>query len=119
MSAPLVTTARIQAEREVFTLINTFHVHSKDQDALIDELASVTEHTMKDLRGFLGASVHRSVDGHTVVNYVQWETRQHFEAMFANVDATAHLARVKTLAISIAPVFFTVAYVGAKRVSGG
>ncbi len=65
-------------------------------------------------QGFVGASVHRSVDGSYVVNYVQWETQQHFAAMFDNAEAKAHMERVKALALSVNPVFYEVAYVGVR-----
>jgi tetracenomycin F1 monooxygenase len=114
MSASLRTVATIEAGREIFTLINTFHVRPSDQGALVAELAAVTERSMRHLPGFVGASVHKSVDGNYVVNYVQWETQEDFAAMFENAEAKAHMAKVKALALSVTPAFYVVAYVGAR-----
>jgi tetracenomycin F1 monooxygenase len=114
MSSALRTTATIEAGRKVFTLINTFHVRPRDQVALVTELAAVTEKVMQYLPGFVGASVHKSVDGNHVVNYVQWETQEHFSSMFENAEAKTHMERVKALALSVTPAFYVVAYVGAR-----
>jgi heme-degrading monooxygenase HmoA len=114
MSVPLKTVATIEAGREIFTLINTFHVRPSDQGPLVAELAAVTEGSMRHLSGFIGSSVHRSVDGNYVVNYVQWETREDFTAMFENAEAKAHMEKVKALSLSVTPVFYVVAYVGAR-----
>ena len=39
-------------------------------------LSEVTERVMQHLPGFLGASVHKSLDGRHVVNYVSYAKRQ-------------------------------------------
>lgn len=114
MSDPLQPVATIDARASVFTLINTFHVKPGAQDALVAELTAITESTMQYLPGFIGASVHRSLDGAHVVNYVQWQTEAHFAAMFENAAAKAHMDRVSQHARSITPVFYAVAYVGAR-----
>ena len=114
MSDPLRSFATIDARASVLTLINTFHVRPGEQDALVAELTSVTERTMQYLPGFLGSSVHRSLDGNHVVNYVQWQTEAHFAAIFEDAAAKAHMDRVAGYALSITPVFYAVAYVGAR-----
>ena len=114
MSGALRGSATIEAGRDIFTLINTFHVRPSDQDALVAELAAVTESTMQHLAGFIGASVHKSVDGNYVVNYVQWETQDDFAAMFDDPKAKVHMERVKSLALTVTPAFYVVAYVGAR-----
>ena len=74
----------------------------------------MTESTMQLLPGFIGASVHRGLDGIHVVNYVQWESRAHFDAMLENPKVKPHLDRVQTLVISVHPVFYEVAFVGTR-----
>ena len=103
----------IQQGRDIVTLINTFTVEPDKQQAVVDALAEVTEQTMRHLPGFLGAGVHKSLDGTHVANYVQWETEAHFQAMFRNAEAAAHMDKVAALAISIQPILYSVAYVGA------
>ena len=103
--------ATIAVDRDIFTLINTFEVEPRNQQALIDELANVTATHTRFLPGFIGASVHRSLDGHYVVNYVQWQSKLHFEAMLGNPAMKDHLSRVSALSISITPRLYAVAYV--------
>ena len=110
----LLHVATVDPLRHVFTLINTFHVKPEHQRVLVDELAAITESTMQHLPGFIGASVHRSLDGSHVTNYAQWESRAHFAAMLADPLVKPHLDRVQVLAISVQPIFHEVAFVGAR-----
>ncbi len=106
----------IEQGRDIVTLINTFAVEPDRQRAVVDSLARVTEETMQHLPGFIGACVHQSLDGTHVVNYVQWESEAHFQAMFQDPAAAAHMAEVSALAVSVTPVLYRVAYVGVKPV---
>ena len=63
--------ATIQNGRNVLTLINVFTVKPENQQRLVDLLTEATERTMKQLPGFVSASIHRSVDGTKAVNYAQ------------------------------------------------
>ena len=110
----LLHVATLDPTRNVFTLINTFQVKPEHQRVLVDELAAVTESTMQHLPGFIGASVHRGLDGIHVTNYVQWESRAHFDAMLADPLVKPHLDRVQMLAVSVRPIFYEVAFVGAR-----
>ena len=56
-------------------------------------LRDFTERNARFLTGFIGASVHASLDGHRVVNYVQWESKADLGAMMASAPAKAHVAR--------------------------
>jgi heme-degrading monooxygenase HmoA len=107
------TTTTIEQDRPIFTLINTFTTEPDKQQAIVDSLTEVTEQIMQHLPGFIGSSVHRSLDGKHVANYVQWESDADFQAMFQNPEAAAHMAEVSSLATSVLPVVYTVAYVGA------
>ena len=109
------TTATITQARPIVTLINTFAVEPDNQQALVDSLSEITEQTMRRLPGFIGANVHQSLDGRYVANYVQWESEAHFQAMFQNPDAAAHMQKVTDLAVSVLPILYTVPYVGAKK----
>jgi heme-degrading monooxygenase HmoA len=41
---------------------------------------------MKNMPGFISASIHKSFDGKKVVNYAQWKSRADFEAMTKHPD---------------------------------
>ena len=76
---------RIATDQDVVTLVNVFTV-------------AATEQTMRHLPGYVSANFHRSLDGTKVVNYAQWRSREHFEAMLANPEAGAHMAPITELA---------------------
>lgn len=94
----------ISSKKEIFTLINIFRVDEENQQQLVDLLVEATEETMKDLPGFVSANIHRSHDGKRVVNYAQWKSRQHFEAMLSNDEAIPHMKRAEKLVTDFEPI---------------
>lgn len=104
--------ARIDEAADVFTLINTFHTSPERQAAIVACLRRFTLETARRLPGFVGASVHASLDGRRVINYVQWARQQDLVAMLARDDAQAHMAEVGALADSVDPTPYRVAFVG-------
>ena len=105
--------ARIDDSVEIFTLINTFHTSPDRQAAIVDSLQRFTVDVARSLAGFIATSVHVSLDGSRVVNYVQWRSRADLQAMLALPEAQAHMAEVAALADGVDPVPYRVAYVGA------
>ena len=105
--------AHIDEAADVFTLINTFHTSRERQGAIVESLRRFTEGVARGLPGFVGASVHVSLDGARVVNYVQWRRRADLDATLALPQAKAHMAEVGALADKVDPVSYRVAYVGA------
>jgi heme-degrading monooxygenase HmoA len=102
--------AVIDDATSIFTLINTFTVTPHNQGAVIEYLRSFTEQHARFLNGFIGASIHASLDGHRVVNYVQWESSADLSAMMASAPAKAHVAQVGALAERVDPVAYQVAF---------
>ena len=60
----------IESNRGVVTQINVFTVKPENQQALIDLLID-SARSVCHLPGWKSASIHRSFDGKTVVNYAQ------------------------------------------------
>ncbi len=110
-----MTTATIDEAADVFTLINTFHTSRERQDAIIQSLREFTESVARKLPGFVAASVHASIDGARVVNYVQWKSRADLDTLLASPAAKDHMAQVGALADRVDPVAYRVAYVGSPR----
>jgi heme-degrading monooxygenase HmoA len=100
----------IRAGAEIFTLINVFSVAPDRQQELADLLIEATEHTMRNLPGFISANIHKSFDGRRVINYAQWQSREAFEAMLRNPDARPHMTRAAAIA-SFDPILCEVAHV--------
>ena len=88
----------ISKDNKVVTLINIFTVEPENQQRLADMLVEATEKTMKNLLGFVSATIHKSADGVRVANYAQWRSRQDFEAMLKNPEATAHMKSIMEIA---------------------
>ena len=107
--------ARIDETASVFTLINTFHTSPEHQQAIVASLRRFTEETAQRLPGFVGTSVHASLDGRRVLNYVQWARREALGAMLATPEAQAHMAEVGALADAVDPVPYHVVFVCASE----
>ncbi|WP_375515436.1 antibiotic biosynthesis monooxygenase family protein [uncultured Nostoc sp.] len=88
----------ISKDNQVITLINVFTVEPENQQRLVEMLVEATEKTMKHLPGFVSANIHKSSDGVRVTNYAQWRTREDFEAMQKNPEATAHMKPIMEIA---------------------
>ena len=99
----------------MFTLINTFKVSPDRQDAVVRSLRGFTEQHARFLPGFVGASIHASLDGRRVVNYVQWQSQADLVTMMASPQAKAHVAEVAALAEQVDPVVYRVAFVGSRE----
>lgn len=107
--------AQIDDSVEIFTLVNTFHTSRDRQAAIVDSLRRFTTDFARSLPGFIGASVHVSLDGARVINYVQWRSGADLQAMLARPEAKAHMAEVGALADRVEPVPYRVAYVGSSQ----
>jgi hypothetical protein len=90
--------ATISPSPKILTLVNVFTVDPASQQRLVDVLIAATERTMKQMQGFISASIHKSYDGTKVVNYAQWKTREDFEAMTRNPNAIPHMKAAAALA---------------------
>lgn len=88
----------ISKDNHVVTLINVFTVEPGNQQRLVKLLVEATEKTMKNLPGFVSATIHKSADGVRVANYAQWRRREDFEAMLNNPEATAHMKPIMEMA---------------------
>jgi heme-degrading monooxygenase HmoA len=89
---------RIAVGQDVVTLINVFTVAPENQQRLVDLLVEATEEVMSKQPGYVAANIHRSLDGTKVANYAQWRSREDFQAMTTNPEATAHMRRAADLA---------------------
>ncbi len=90
----------ISTDNEVITLINVFKVEPANQEKLVQLLRKSTEEAMGTLSGWVSANIHASLDGKTVVNYAQWKSKEHFEAMLKNPEAKKYVDQLNKLATS-------------------
>ena len=100
----------ISTEQDVVTLVNVFTVRPEDQQRLVDVLAEAAA-TMKTIHGYVSSNLHKSLDGTKVVNYVQWERVEDFEAMLGNPAARPHMDEAAGIAEGYEPDLYEVAFV--------
>lgn len=76
----------IRRDTTAATFINTFRCQPHDQDEVVRIIVDIVEQVASTSPGFISASVHRSIDGTRVFNYLQWETAEHLAAMQRSTD---------------------------------
>jgi quinol monooxygenase YgiN len=71
----------IAADAACATFVNTFRCAPEHQDEVVRINIEIVERVAAASAGFISASVHRSVDGTRVINYLQWRSAEHLTAM--------------------------------------
>jgi quinol monooxygenase YgiN len=98
----------ISVSANLVTLINVFIVAPEKQAQVARALTQATEETMRRQPGFVSASIHKSLDGSKVVNYAQWRTPEHFEAMLRDPAAKKHMDEIASLVVRFEPTLCSV-----------
>jgi quinol monooxygenase YgiN len=88
----------ITAGDRPMTVINVFTVATAEQGRLVELLTQATESSIRHIPGFVGAALHRSLDGTKVTMYAQWATSQDYDRMRARPDASPILAEALSMA---------------------
>jgi quinol monooxygenase YgiN len=70
----------ISPESKAVTVIVTFNVPPADQEALLQHISTFLDWVREHFPGLLSATLHRSEDGHRIINYAQWESRELYES---------------------------------------
>ena len=105
----------IEAGNGVVTHVNVFAVAPEKQQALVDSLVE-TVNAARDVPGWTSASIHRSFDGHHVLNYVQFESHAAAQAVLKHLAQRGHLQR-NTAFGTVAPGQYEVVYTVGKNES--
>lgn len=87
----------ISKSDRLLTLINVFTVEPAKQQQLIDLLARATDASVRHVRGFISASLHRGLDGTKVTMYAQWRSIEDYQAMRANPVASPYMQQALAL----------------------
>ena len=69
----------ISLENKLSDVIIIFEVDPKNQSSLIEAAIENSQKVMEKKPGFVSASLHKSFDGTSVVNYAQWENQKSYE----------------------------------------
>ena len=83
---------------DLLTLINVFAVEPVNQQELVELLSHATRASVRYVKGFVSASLHRSLDGAKVVMYAQWRSVEDYQAMRSNPTASPYLQKALALA---------------------
>ncbi|MGA7854670.1 MAG: hypothetical protein WCA15_15195 [Candidatus Acidiferrales bacterium] len=86
----------IKANSGIVTQVNVFSVRPENQQALIDLLIE-SARSVCHLPGWKSASIHRGLDGKTVVNYAQSTNMESQERIVASLRENGFLDRNKRL----------------------
>lgn len=88
----------INKQDKLLTLINIFTVNPANQQQLIDLLRKATDGSVRKIKGFVSASLHRSIDGTKVTMYAQWKSVEDYQNMRSNSTASPFLEQALKIA---------------------
>jgi len=88
----------ISTDNNFLTLINVFTVEPHNQQKLVELLTLATESTVRNIEGFISASLHRSIDGSKVTMYAQWRSMKDYQKMRSNPTASPYLQQALEIA---------------------
>ena len=89
----------ISKDHKLVTLINVFTVDPANQQQLLQLLVRATETSVRNVRGFISAALHSSLDGTKVAMYAQWRSVEDYQAMRNDTTAHASLEEAARLAV--------------------
>jgi len=89
--------ATIATTNDVLTVIVVLSGEPDKLAQAFDIAAGRTDSFIRHLPGFVSASWHRNRDGTRVAEYIQWRSRDHFQAFRANPDWSSHVQEVHAL----------------------
>ena len=82
--------ATIAENPGLITLVVVFPTTPDEQGELSDHLVETArQHSRHD--GFVSCSIHASTDGVRVVEYIQWRSMAHLQAMIATPEGQEHV----------------------------
>jgi heme-degrading monooxygenase HmoA len=71
----------IRRDAPYATFINTFRCEPGNQNEVVRINIEIVNEVASTFPGFISATVHRSIDGTRVINYLQWQSAEHLSAM--------------------------------------
>ncbi|HEY4225568.1 MAG TPA: antibiotic biosynthesis monooxygenase family protein [Pseudolysinimonas sp.] len=89
-------------------LINVFTVDPANQSELVELLTRATSDSVRHVPGFLGSTLHRSIDGTKVAMYARWADADAYAAMRSNPEQSPYLDRALEIA-EFAPGMYEIA----------
>ena len=101
---------QIQTDNQIVTQITIIEAEpEKQQEAL--SLMAERARFMARQPGFVSISLHRSLDGRRIINYVQWQNRELLQSAHKSPDFRKAWRKFDDLTDQIDPHFYEVAEV--------
>ena len=99
---------RITKDNQTVTQVTFIEVEPEKQP---EALSLMTEraHLMARQPGFISISLHRSLDGRRIVNYIQWQNREQLQAAHKSPDFRKAWRKFDELTDQIDPHLYEVA----------
>ncbi len=89
--------ATISQSNSVFTAIVVWPTTPENLQQLFEHLVEVADaHSKRP--GFVSCSIHKSLDGTKIAEYIQWKDRASFEAMAQSPEGKAHIEPAAAIA---------------------
>jgi heme-degrading monooxygenase HmoA len=101
---------QIRSEQQPVTQITVVEAEPGKQAEALDLMTQRAEFMARQ-PGFVSISLHRSLDGRRIVNYVQWESRDLLAAAHKSPEFRAEWGHFDRLADDIDPHLYEVAHV--------
>jgi heme-degrading monooxygenase HmoA len=110
LSSEISSMPQIQVDNQPVTQIT---IVESEPDKQAEALSLMTERArfMASQPGFISISLHRSLDGRRIVNYVQWENRDLLRLAHRSPEFRKEWGHLDNLTYEIDPHFYEVAYV--------
>jgi quinol monooxygenase YgiN len=86
------------ADGPAVVAINVFTVDPGNQQRLVDLLTRATESGVRQVPGFVSATLHRGLDGTRVTMYARWRSAADYQRMRENPGASPYLEETLTFA---------------------
>jgi heme-degrading monooxygenase HmoA len=99
---------RIQRLNQPVTQITVIEVDSGKQDEALALMAERAQF-MSRQPGFVSISLHRSLDGHRIVNYIQWQNRDLLRAAHQSPEFRRQWGQFDKLTDNIDPNLYEIA----------
>jgi heme-degrading monooxygenase HmoA len=101
---------RIEKDSQAVTQITLIEVEPENQQEALS-LMKERAQFMARQPGFISITLHRSLDGRRIVNYIQWQNRELLQAAHKSPDFRKAWRKFDDLTDQIEPHFYEVAEV--------
>ncbi len=101
----------IRKDATIQTVITTFEVTPGTCQDLVDVLGEACRDFVSKQPGFIAAAVHVNDAQTRIANYVQWRSREDFQAMLRSEEMRAYSRRFNDLCKDFSPVMYDVVMV--------